>query len=152
MTHRFKSAITTPGNIFSTFIWLMEKFRDSSQCFGIYCRINPLWCRKNVLTSCEAIHMCLKTKRTLLIEAPATSTPKLSKIFPAGNFPNIRGWDDHLNALLPQLGQYCSTAIIEQFFRETTDCSATLHLRQKIENNVIKQEQNTRNLGSFAFL
>ena len=118
----------------------MTILRDSSQCFSIDGRIKSRLCRKNVLRSCAAIPMFLKTKRTLLIEAPATSTPKLSMIFPAGNLPNVRGCDDHLNALLPQLGQCCSTVIIEPFFRDSTVGFAALHLKENIENNIIKQE------------
>ena len=46
-----------------------------------------LWCQKKVQPEYPQSSIWRNTSKTLLIDAPATKTPKLNRILPAGNFP-----------------------------------------------------------------
>lgn len=83
--------------------------------------------------------MCLKTRRILLIEAPAISTEKLSKIFPAGYLPSTNGWLLHVNGFPTQFGHCCITVTIVPFFTIVTFGLLVLHLKQIIDNSVNKE-------------
>ena len=49
------------------------------------------------------ISICLKTKSTFFVDAPAHSTAKLNNRFPAGNLPCRNGWLFQMNACLQLL-------------------------------------------------
>ena len=93
--------------------------------------------------------MCLKTSKTLLIDAPAINTAKLSRTLPAGYLPpRAIGCDFHSNDSSPQLVQCCFTiTMVPRCFMVTLG-SLFLQVKQNSENNANSFEKNTMNFGS----
>lgn len=93
--------------------------------------------------------MCLKTSKTLLIDAPAINTAKLSRILPAGYLPpRAIGCDFHSNDSSPQLVQcWFTITMVPRCFMVTLG-PLFLQVKQNSENNANSFEKNTMNFGS----
>ena len=91
--HGVKPASPLPATFFIFFTlsirlaWYLSQYRRTAGSR------KDLWCQKKVQPEYPQSSIWWNTSKTLLIDAPATKTPKLDRILPAGNFPRTVGYD-----------------------------------------------------------
>lgn len=113
---------------------------------------NFFWCIKYVRILYTDIPIWRKTKRTLLIDAPESSTAKLRRSFPAGYLLN----SDWYGLLLQVKGfpsqwlQYWRTVTMVPVCFITTLGLAVLHRKQNIRNRLWSMLKKTTNFSSFS--
>lgn len=113
---------------------------------------NFFWCIKYVRILYTDIPIWRKTKRTLLIDAPASSTAKLRRTFPAGYLLNSGGygWLLQVKGFPSQWEQYWRTVTMVPVCFITTLGLAVLHRKQNIRNRLWSMLKNTTNFGLFS--
>ena len=133
---------------FDCFNWSRRAHLYFSQWQRIEGNRNFVWWKKYVRMEKTDTPMCLNTSRTLLMEAPAISTAKLSKMLPAGYLPNTNGWLLQMKGGPSQRPHCCSTVTIVPFFVSFTFGFPSLHRKQNKVKRANNMPRNTRNFGS----